>query len=514
MKKITIAILCVILVIGIALSAGKYAVKNTEEETEFVESTTKTVQEESRSVYLGYFKDKSFNPYKTDSPTNLSISTLLYDSLFVMNDDWSSEPLLASSITNENKEVSVKLVDGAVFSNGASLTAYDVVYSFNLAKKCAHYKGRLSNIAGASVGTDTVTFTLNSPDVYIQQCLTFPIVQNTTGTAALPVGSGRYILRSINGEYVLSANPSNTRGETLSTSVIGLTPITAESDEIYRIHTGAISYYCDNMERGTYTKINAKDVSLSTNNLIYLGYNGANTVLANTAVITAIQYAIDKNSLADTVFDNFCTLTDIPFNPGWFALEGIQIPSYEYNLIKAGNILDENGINYSEKDKSYRYDNNGYFEAKILVNKESPTKVSCAQYIAKSLKNLGINATVDSKTFAEYKEALSTGAYDLYIGEVKLSPNMDLSAFFKSNGSASYGITSKTINSAYNDFKTGSIDINTFIRVFEEEKPFIPICFRNYISYYSNEISFEGTCNENEPFKNVYTWKTSEKTVK
>ncbi len=513
MKKIIIAILCVVLVISVALIAGKY-VKEDESEPETSLSTTHTVEEESRSVYLGYFKNKSFNPYKTDSPTNLNISTLLYDSLFVMNDDWSSEPLLASSITIENKQVTVKLIDGAVFSNGASLTAYDVVYSFNLAKKCDHFKGRLTNIAGAVAGTDNVTFTINSPDVYIQQCLTFPIVQNNTGTAALPVGSGRYVLRSINGEYVLSANPTNTRKETLSTSVIGLTPITAEADEIYKIHSGALSYYCDDMERGTYTKIGAKDISYSTNHFIYLGYNSENVNLANPAVITAIQYAIDKNTLADTVFDNFCTLTDIPFNPNWFALEGIQLPSYEYNLIKAGNILDENGMNYSEKDKSYRFDNEGYFDLSILVNSESPTKVNCAKFIAKNLRNLGINATVNSLAFKEYKEALSTGSYDLYIGEVKLSPNMDLSAFFKTNGSAAYGIASKTISSAYTDFKTGSIDINTFIRVFEEEKPFVPICFRNYIAYFSNEISFEETFNENEPFRNIYTWKTADKTIK
>lgn len=513
MKKIIIAIICLIVIIGGAFFAVRMSKEPTTTTTP-EQSTTLTIRDEvPGSLYLGYYKNKSFNPYKTDSPTNLSISTLLYDSLFVLEDDWSAKPLLAKSISIEDKQVSVKVIDGAVFSNGATLTAYDVVYSFNLAKKSTYYKARLANITSAVAGADTVTFSISSPDVFMEQCLTFPIIQNNTGTASLPVGSGRYVLRSISGKYILSANPTNTRGEALATPTIGLTAITSESDEIYRIHTGDISYYCDTMERGTYTNLNAKDTTITTNNLIYLGYNSAVSTLANPAVISAIELAFDKSALADTVFDNFCNLTEIPFNPEWYALEGIQLPTHEYNIIQAGNILDENGINFPAGNKTTRYDADGVFELKILVNKESATKVNCAIFIGKALQNLGIKVTLSSLEFEEYKQALAAGDYDLYIGEVSISPNMDLSAFFKSGGSASFGISSKTVASAYSDFKSGNIDVNTFIRVFQEEKPFVPICFRNYITYYSNELSFEGTANVNDPFKNIYSFKTADKII-
>lgn len=512
MKKIIIAILCLAVVIAVAFFAGKNF--RDAPTTEATVSTTQTIETRSQNIYLGYYKNKSFNPYKTNSPTNLQISTLLYDSLFIINDDFSSEPLLAQSIKIEDKQISVKIVDSVTFSNGASLTAYDVVYSFNLAKKSEHYKGRLTNITAAVAGTDTVTFTISSPDVYIQQCLTFPIIQNNTGNAALPVGSGRYVLRSIGGEYILSANPTNTRQETLATPTIGLTAINSDKDEIYRIHTGDISYYCDTMERGTFTKLNAIDVTLPTNNLIYIGYNSKNSLLASADVVSAIELAIDKNTLADTVFDNFCTLTQIPLNPVWYALEGLQLPEHEYNLIEAGNILDDCGILFSQTDKSHRYTTSGVFTLDILVNTESPTKVNCARLLGQALQNLGVKVTYSAYEFEDYIQSLKDGDFDLYIGEVSVSPNMDLSAFFKAGGSASYGISSKTVANAYNDFKTGSIDVNTFIRVFEEEKPFIPLCFRNYITYYSNEISFEGINNIYDPFKNIYSWKTADKTIK
>ncbi len=513
MKKIIITIICMAAVITAIILSGKFVSNTPEQQT--TEVTSQAVSQEQTdeedikalsSISLPYFKGKSFNPFKTKSPTNLSISTLLYDPLFILNSDCSSTMLLAKEFHNDGKKITVKLIDGITFSNGSSLTAYDVVYSFRLAKKCDAYKGRLSNFSSAKAGTDTVTFTLKQPDVYAQQCLTFPIVQNGTGTASLPVGSGRYILRSISGQYVLVANANNTRGETMSTKTIGLVPIIADNEEIYHVQTGELTYYYNDMDTGTFTKLTATTVPVNTNNLIYLGYKGSVSAFKNKQVIKALRLAIDKSSLADTVFDNFCTLTDTPFNPNWFAVKDLNLPDYEYNLIKAGNILDEAGYAYSANDKSYRYDSDGYFDVKIIVNKESETKVSCAKYIGKCLQNLGLRVTVKSLSFDDYEEALEDGDYDLYIGEVRISPNMDLSCFFKKGGNAAYGITSSTIRSAYSDFKTGSIDINTFIGVFEEEYPFIPICYRTGIAYYSNEISFEGDINEYEPFKNISSW--------
>lgn len=517
MKKIIITILCLATVVAAVVFSGKLA------RTEIPELTTPATEqsdtdrnestEETGNIRLPYFKGKHFNPFLTDSPTNLNISTLLYDSLFVMNNDWSSSPIIAKEFHNDGKNLTVKLVDGITFSSGNSLTAYDVVYSFKLAQKSSAFKGRLSNFSKATAGADTVTFTLIEPDVYAQQCLTFPIVQNGTGTAALPIGSGRYILRSNNGQYILSANPKNTRNETLTTKIISLIPITSDVDEIYRVQTGALSYYYNDMSTGAFTKLTATTAQIQTNNLIYLGYNSSVNNLKNKDVIKALRLAIDKNTLADTVFDNFCDTTETPFHPIWFALNGLSLPEFEYNLIKAGNILDELGYKYAENDKSYRYDSNGYFSLKILVNKESLTKINCAKFIGKALVNLGINVSLEALEFDKYVQALKDGDYDLYIGEVRISPNMDLGCFFDKDGSASYGITSDTIKNAYSDFKAGSIDINTFLGVFEEELPFIPVCYRTSIAYYSNEVSFDGTMNEYEPFKNINTWKTEKFTI-
>ena len=130
-----------------------------------------------------------------------------------------------------------------------------------------------------------------------------------------------------------------------------------------------------------------------------------------------------------------------------------------------------------------------------------------AKDFRKSLESIGINVELQEKEYSEYIESLRKGEFDLYIGEIKLSPNMSLSPFFSENGSASYGIDTKSVTAkAYYDFAKGAIDISTFVQIFDGALPFIPLCYRDGMAYYSRELSYEGTVNEYEPFGNVYSW--------
>ncbi|MGN0446934.1 MAG: ABC transporter substrate-binding protein [Acutalibacteraceae bacterium] len=506
MKKIIIAIVALTVVI---CGAIVFLQLNPPVDTSISSQPTTLAMETSpRTISLPYYKNKAFNPYTTNSPTNLKISTLLYDSLFIINDDWSAKKLLVSDFENDGKQVTVKIIDDAVFSNGASLSAYDVVYSFELAKKSVFFKGRLSNFVSAAAESNKVIFTLKTPDAYVQNCLTFPIVQNSTGKAAVPIGSGRYILINNEGSYVLTANEKSTRGETLLTKQLTLSPINSEENQVYLIQTGELSYYYDDMSLGKVVNINANTVSVSTNSLIYLGLNSNNSFFSDEDVKNAICYAIDKSTIADTVFDNICDTCYVPFNPNWYVLQGITLPDYEHNIIKAGELLSYCGYNFSGTAEKYRLSSDGgYLNLTLVVNKENSGRVTLANLIAKQLGAVGIGVTTQALSYSEYVSALNSGDFDLYVGEVKLSPNMDLSAFFTTGGAASYGISSSsTTAKAYNDFKTGSIDAPTFIEVFDGNKPFIPICFRGGTTYYAKDITFEGTGNEYEPFGHIYSW--------
>ena len=507
MKKLICLLACFAIMVGTFSACGDRNTDDTTttETTTEVAETLKPIPE--RKVTLGYYKNKSLNPFKTESPTNRNLMTLVYDSLFLPVDGYTVEPLIGLSFTNSEKMLTVTLDSEALFSDGTAITPADVVYSFNLAKESNQYKGRLQNFSSVAAGVGSVTFTLASPDIFAENCLTFPIVRYGTGDDAIPTGSGRYTIAKKSGSYRLKANEHSTRLEEMATLSIDLVPITSDAGELYLLQTGDLTYFFDDLSDGEYTKIRANTTRVTLNNMVYLGINSDTKQLKSKKVKEAISYAISKTSLADSAYSGIARQSDIPFNPSWHILTEQTTVFYEQNPMKANDLLDEAGYVYAYAHNQYRSKNFEYIELSLLVNSESAPKAKIAQMIADSLKAIGIKVTLRSVSYEEYLQALRYGDYDLYIGEVKLSPNMSLSAFFSENGSASYGISADSATAkAYKDFTAGKVDISTFIQVFSSEKPFIPLLFREGIAYYSRELTYEDTVNEYELFNNIYSW--------
>ena len=508
MKKLICIFICIMVVFTAFSACGDRNNEDTTTTDEALSETSLTQQQPiERKVTLGYYKGKSLNPYKTESPTNKNLLTLVYDSLFLPTDNYCVEPLIGLSFTNSEKMLTVTLDTDALFCDGTTITPSDIVYSFDLAKESSHYKGRLSNFSSVAAGVGSVTFTLISPDIYAENCLTFPIVKYGTGDNDIPTGSGRYSLSKKSGNYYLTANPYSTRQEEMATQRLSLVPITSDAGELYLLQTGDLTYFFDDLSDGEYTKIRANTARISMNNLVYIGINSKSQHLKSKKVKEAICYAVNKTSLADSAYSGIATACDIPFNPDWEVSQKLNTSLYEQNTVKAGELLDEAGYVYAYANNQYRSKNFEYIELTLIVNNESQPKKKIADMTAKWLRDLGIKVTVNSLEYSEYISALSRGEYDLYIGEVKLSPNMSLSPFFSENGSASYGINKESATAkAYSDFRSGKADISTFVQVFSLEKPFIPLLFREGMAYYSRELTYEDTVNEYELFANIYSW--------
>lgn len=506
MKKLICFLACFAVVIAILSACGnREETPPVTDPAEEITETGKPIAE--RRITLGYYKSKSLNPYKTESPTNINLMTLVYDSLFLPTDDYTVEPLIGLSHSVNGKMLTVSLDPEALFWDGTSIEPADVVYSFDLAKESSQYSGRLHNFSSAAAGVGSVTFNLKNEDIFAANCLSFPIVKYGTGDKDIPTGSGRYTLTKKSGKYTLIANENSTRQEEMATLHISLSPITSDAGELYLLQTGDLTYFFDDLSDGEYTKIRANTARVSLNNMVYLGINSDTKELKNKKVREAITYAINKISLADSAYSGIAALSDIPFNPAWELLSNRHAVIYEQNILKSGELLDEAGYVYAYANNQYRSKNFDYIELTLLVNEESAPKKKIADMIATSLKAVGIKVTVNSLGYNEYINALRYGSFDLYVGEVKLTPNMSLSPFFSENGSANYGIDlNSSAVKAYSDFTGGKIDISTFLQVFDSEKPFIPLLFREGMAYYSRELTYEDTVNEYELFKNIYSW--------
>ncbi len=505
MKKLFCIFLGAILILTAFTFCGKE--EEVTEPAEITTTETTTAPIAPREITLGYFEGKGFNPYKTTSPLNRSLMTLVYDTLYLAGDGYSVSPLIAASSERDGRKLTVQIADELYFSDGSLIDASDVVYSFNLAKKDSFYSDRLINIASASGSDSTVIFTLLREDIYAESCLIFPIIKAGTAGDKIPEGSGRYTLRKSGGDYYLKANSTTSRKEEMTTEKINLVPVSSEKSELYLLQTGDLTYFFDDLSDGEYTKVGANMVKMPLNNLVFVSFNSETGVFSDKSLAAAVNLAIDRTAVCDSAFEGIYRKAKSVFNPDWYVVSAIEETPDTYNLQKAENILEEAGYVYAYSHNLYRSKNFDFLEMTLLVCSDTPAKLTVAEEIKKSLNSIGIDLKIEAKEYSEYISALKRGEFDLYIGEIKLGANMDLSPFFAKDGSANYGIdTSSVTAAAYFDFAKGVIDISTFVQVFDSELPFIPLCYRDGMSYFSRELSYEGSTNEYEPFRNIYSW--------
>jgi hypothetical protein len=78
-------------------------------------------------------------------------------------------------------------------------------------------------------------------------------------------------------------------------------------------------------------------------------------------------------------------------------------------------------------------------------------------------------------------EALSAGEFDLYLGQTKLSPNMDLTAFFAPDGALNFGsISSASMHMLCLEALANSGNYYTLQQKLLENGAIVPILFRSF----------------------------------
>ena len=76
---------------------------------------------------------------------------------------------------------------------------------------------------------------------------------------------------------------------------------------------------------------------------------------------------------------------------------------------------------------------------RLLTNKDDSRRLKVAKDIAKMLTDCGVKVELLEYKTNNYIAAVKSRNYDLYLGQTKLSANMDLSPFFDTYGALSYG---------------------------------------------------------------------------
>lgn len=457
-------------------------------------------------VSLPFTSADTFNPYKAKSKLNRSLIPLMYEALYSATEDGYGYPQLALSATENGDTVTVKLKQGVVFSDGTAFNADNVKYSFELAKKNAYYKNNLKDIVDFQVVDNfTLKFTFTGAMLSPLNVLSFPIVLKS-GNQFL--GTGKYVLKYLETTPYFEVNKNHSNFSPDWNNQIALFDMAGSSSEVYAFKANKISVYNDDLTDGNYENLSSKTVSLPTNSLVYAGLNmrWAGSITSVAWIRRVINIGINRVDIGAASFLGQTEPTTMPFKPSFYKLSGQELLETTGDLNRAINILENNGYDKFTSE-GYRTDGVNTLKLSILVCNNNPYKKSVAEALQKSLGTLGIKATISVKNEEDYLKTLEAGHYEIYIGEIELPADYDLSEFFTADGAVNYGIGEKA-SVLYVDFRNGKKNMTEFVEGFNTTVPFAPLFFRKTVMSVNPAVSGL-TANEGDVYLSVCDWKVN-----
>ena len=475
-------------------------------------------------ISIAYSNTDSFNPYTAKNSLNRDLATLLFDPLFKVDEKFNPLNVLADGGEVSGKDCRVT-IKSAAFSDGAPVTAQDVVYSFNAAKRnSSKYAAQLATVTSAKAENDkTVVFSCNKTDSYILNLLTFPIIKagsdelkNEDHVSLPPIGCGRYIL---NAEQTALLKNEHWYGGEIKVNEIRLVNAPDEESLSHSVEIGAVDMYYTDLSDCNILRMSGNRFNVTLNNLVYVGVNLKSNLLKNTYMRQAISAALNRERICETAyFTNAVPATGV-FNPTWEPVKTIQsIQTTSNSEISIENLKK---IGYNDKSSAgYFVNANGSeISVRLLVNKENSFRNNAAQLIVSQLASVGIKVILESVPYKDYLKRLEEGRFDLYLAEVNILDNMDVSELLCEGGSVAYGIkydkdtqatdTDKTVTpvatlrQVIEGFYSGTNDVSDIAAMAISEMPIIPVCYRTGIMFCSNKVGTDVDCYSSDIFYSV-----------
>ena len=430
-----------------AVAAQQTGSVNGSEDKQEVKQVVTETYTALESFGLAYQPDYGLQPYNCQSLNNRIIFSFLYEPLFAVTSSYEAEPILAESyfVTDDGRTTTVKLRSGVTFHDGSALTAADAAYSIESAAGSEYYGSRLRFITSAEA-QDDLTLVLSTSEAYecLPLLLDIPIIKSGTKDEVSPPGTGPY-------EF---AETKLTRCENWWRDTAPL----VDFDEIALTVSSTAADVRDNFE---YQKVNMvltdpnssafagfhNDYELWDARLPimqYIGYNITSKVFSNYGLRSAITYAIDRDHLATDIMGGFAQPAVLPASPQAPFYDGKLANTYGYNLTKFSQQLESASVEDMDNDGTLDLyvPSLGYavsVAGTMIVCSSSYQRVEAATEVVNALNALGFKITLKTLELSEFRQALQTGNFDLYYGEIRLSNNFDLTPFFSASGSMCYG---------------------------------------------------------------------------
>ena len=473
------------------------------------------------NIKFGISNFDSENPLITKNKQLMDIYQLVYEPLFILDKNYKLQPCLATEYAKTSATTYIVKINNSIkWSNGSTLTADDVKFTVDLLKSRDNiYSENVKNITSVeAIDNSTVKFNVSENTAFFEYNLIFPIMcKNYYGddkffeTHKHHIGTGMYKISTVSASQIVLEKNENYRnqdkinknvqkiyinlytevGEAYNSFKIGNIDVLSTSSVSYEDYIGTIGYYIKEYKGRQYD---------------FLSFNCKDYLLQDKSVRQAINYAIDKENIVSTVYNNKYYTSEYVLDYGSFAYANSSASS-GYNPEKAKEVLNNAGWVYNNN----RWRKNGkILSVTIATNSSDSNRCEVAKNIKVQLENIGIQVNVWEVSDAQYRYLLENKGYQILLTGIYNGYSPDISYFYGENNIANY--KNDEVKSLINDLKN-----ITDSRLLEEKyKTIIDITKDDcaYVSLYRNKNSLlvnQNVIGNFEPtnfgaFRNFETW--------
>lgn len=451
--------------------------------------------------------------FTSNGPGGYLRSSFTFDSL-TWKDETGVIPWLASSweVSEDKLTYTFNLEKNVHFHDGETLTADDVVFSYNYFKKHAfQWNADMSKVASLKKISDyevAITLTEEYSPFITEIAGILPIIpehiwsevenpMEYTEDDAL-IGTGPYILDNYNnstGNYRYLAYEDYFKGD-----------VTVEEVQYLNVENNMLSLQKGEISGGmTYNYTEVKQMedqgykalqSNPTGSAVRIVFNLENEQLRDKRLRQALAYALNRGEIAEKVLGNSNTLIGsggvIPPDSEWFNEE---VKQYGYDVNQANEMLDSLG--YEKNKKGIRED----LGLRVLVSSTSQE----AELMKSMLADVGVKLEIETVDTATFTTALSEGKYDMALtGHIGLSGDPDfLRLWFSGQASNAYAGNAVFNHKEFSNLATlqlsqngkeRKVTIDSMQDILSEELPTLVLYHRPFYFVYDANV-FDGWFN-------------------
>lgn len=370
----------------------------------------------------------TLDPSKANDRITMNVQRQLYDMLILKDEDGNLIPGLAEewSVSNDGLEVTFNLRKDVKFHNGETMTAKDVVFSYERAI-ASSFTSRISGSMESmkQIDDNTVVLKLKFPYGPILACVASinmgivsekAVKENEEGFDRSPVGTGPYSLVEWKSGYklIFKSFADYYRGEAAIKN-LDYNIIPDSSTALIALEKGEVDMVQSPSPADKQNILGNSDLVLTETpqaSYMFIGFNTETGVFSNKLLRQAVSYAVDREAVIIGGLDGSATALEVPMPPVCFGFpEGFK--NNPYDPERAKQLLTEAGYPNGLKVK--------------LRAMESPIYARPAEVIQENLRLVGIEAELDlMERGAFLKDVYTDCNYEIDLSDISaLVPDAD-----------------------------------------------------------------------------------------